>query len=86
MSDLTATNCGCNNGGCDNNSCLWIILLLIFCGGCGNGMGRRGDNCGCDNSCIWIILLLIFCGGCGNGLFGRCDNDCDCDSRRDMCC
>ncbi len=50
MSDLSATNCGCgcenscggglfNNG---NNSCLWIILLLIFCGGCGNGCG-----CGC---------------------------------------
>ena len=71
MSDLSATNCGC---GCDsgvstlggNNSCLWIILLLICCG----GLGRNGDGCGCgcgDNSCIWIILLLLCCGGCGDG-------------------
>ena len=80
MSDLSATNCGC---GCDDvmrrdrdcgcgfagNNCLWIILLLIFCGGCGNGWGRGGDDCRND-SCLWIILLLIFCGGFGNG--------CDC--------
>ena len=75
MSDLSATNCGCGyeNGGLfsnnGNNSCLWIILLLIFCGGCG-GSGRMGDGCGCgcgNDSCMWIILLLIFCGGCGNG-------------------
>lgn len=36
MSDLTATNCGCNNNSCSNNnncsngifgnSCIWIIL------------------------------------------------------------
>ena len=62
MSDLTATNCGCgcdNNcgGNWENNSCLWIILLLIFCGGCGNN--RIGDGCGCGgDSCLWIILLL----------------------------
>ena len=51
-----------------NNSCLWIILLLIFCGGCGCGdrrWGDRNDRCGCNDSCLWIILLLIFCGGCG---------------------
>ena len=69
MSDLSATNCGCgcdadrfgggcgnnNNCGCGfgNNSCLWIILLLCCCGGCGNNNG-----CGCGNdSCLWIILL-----------------------------
>ena len=74
MSDLSATNCGgcgCDSGlskyaGCGNNSCLWIILLLICCG----GMGRDADGCGCgcgDNSCIWIILLLLCCGGCGDG-------------------
>ena len=83
MSDLSATNCGC---GCDsvgrrdrdrdcgcgfaNNSCLWIILLLFFCGGCG---GSTWGNNGCGNdSCLWIILLLFFCGGMGNG----CGCDC----------
>ncbi|MGN1167513.1 MAG: chorion class high-cysteine HCB protein 13 [Lachnospiraceae bacterium] len=81
MSDLNC-GCGCDDSvrcgrdcGCDsgffggNNSCLWIILLLIFCGGCGNSRwGDRDDRCGCgcNDSCLWIILLLIFCGGCGN--------------------
>lgn len=80
MSDLTATNCGCNNScGCNNNggilgggnSCIWIILLLVFCGGCGNGMnGILGghNDCDCDNNngccdmLIWIILIFCFCG------------------------
>ena len=40
MSDLSATNCGCGcerneRSGFGNNSCLWIILLLFCCGGCG---------------------------------------------------
>lgn len=71
MSDLTATNCGCNDscgcaqnnngwGGC--NSWIWIILLLSCCNGGGffgnNGCGCN-NNCGCNNDC-----------GCGNGLFG----------------
>ena len=43
MSDLSATNCGCGcerneRSGFGNNSCLWIILLLFCCGGCGNGL------------------------------------------------
>ncbi len=82
MSDLSATNCGCGcdrnerSGGCGifngNNSCLWIILLLLFCGGDNNG--RSG--CGCsDNSCIWIIILLFCCGGLGSGC-GCGNNDC----------
>ena len=87
MSELTATNCGCgcDNGcgnGCGNgmNSCLWIILLLICCGGCGNGFGCN-NGCGGDNSCLWIILLLICCGGCGNGLGlnNGCGNGCGCN-------
>ncbi len=79
MSDLSATNCGCgcddgrrgNGCGCGNdcgfanNSCLWIILLLICCGGYGNGCGGYGND-----SCLWIILLLICCGGLGNGCGG----------------
>lgn len=73
MSDLSATNCGCGcerneRSGFGNNSCLWIILLLFCCGGCGNGFG--GNNNGCGDSCIWIILLLFCCGGCGNGFGG----------------
>lgn len=83
MSDLSATNCGCGcgnerSGGCGlgNNSCLWIILLLIFCGGNSCGFGRSG--CGGDDSCLWIILLLIFCGGCGNSRSGGCGCDDGC--------
>lgn len=80
MSDLCSSNCGCerdnnydNRSGCGmNNSCLWIILLLIFCGGNTWGLGRNGD-CGCD-SCMWIILLLIFCGG---NTFGGCGCGCN---------
>ncbi len=83
MSDLTATNCGCNNNGngCNNtglfggnNSCLWIILLLLFCGGnngngCGcGGNGLFGASDGNGSCCEWIILLLILssCCGCNN--------------------
>lgn len=64
MSDLSSRNgCGCGDngynttagngifgGGCGNNSCLWIILLLLFCGGgCGgnNGSLYSNDGCGC---------------------------------------
>lgn len=76
MSDLSATNCGCNNN-CSNtlgNSCnlIWIILLLSCFGGCGNGTSiLSGNSCGCgcgdnnNNSCewlIWILLLSCFCG------------------------
>ncbi len=71
MSDLAATNCGCNDNGCGCNSIIWIILLLSCCGGNSWGMGRSGcdNDCG-NNSCIWIILLLLCCGnGCGNGIF-----------------
>ncbi len=65
MSDLAATNCGCNDGGCGCNSIIWIIILLSCCG---NGNSGFFNNNGCgDNSCLWIILLLLFCGGCGNG-------------------
>lgn len=52
-------NVGYSGGGCD---CLiWILILLICCGGCG---GNRHSDCGC--SCILpIIVLLCCCGGCG---------------------
>ena len=89
MSDLTATNCGCNNNscgcGCGNNggflggSCIWIILLLFCCGGNGNGI--FGGNCGCDNGCgnnnnccDWIIWILLISCFCGNGCGNGCGN------------
>ncbi len=76
MSDLAATNCGCNDGGNSCSSIIWIIILLSLCGGCGNnGSGFNFSNNGCGGNdgcgCLWIILLLLFCGGgCGgNGIF-----------------
>lgn len=86
MSDLSATNCGCGcerneRSGFGNNSCLWIILLLFCCGGCGNGFS--GNNNGCGDSCIWIILLLFCCGGFGSGS----NNGCGCSNGfGDGCC
>lgn len=75
MSDLSATQCGCqerNNGG---NNWIWIILIIFFlCNccdnscdntcGCGFNFLRGGDN----NCCEWIIILLILssCCGCGS--------------------
>ncbi len=75
MSDLAATNCGCNECGNNNGGCgsiLWIIILLSCCGngfggnGCGNGCGNNGFG---GDSCILIIILLLCCGGndCGFG-------------------
>ena len=72
MSDLTATNCGCNNnsgrgifGG--NNTWLWI-LLLIFCvgnddDGCGGGISgfglfnNDGNGSSCCNTLVWLLIL-----------------------------
>ena len=68
MSDLAATNCGCENeGGC--NSIIWLIILLCCCGCGNNGIGGGCDNG--NNSCLWLILLLFCCGGngCGGGCF-----------------
>ncbi len=76
MSDLSATNCGCNNN-CGNtfgnNGCnwIWIILLLSCCGGCGNNgiLGGNSCGCGCDNnnnSCEWLIWILLISCFCGN--------------------
>lgn len=69
MSDLAATNCGCECTTGGNNGCniIFLILLLCFCGGGNNGCFEH--NCGCGNGCndmIWIIILLCFCGGNNN--------------------
>lgn len=80
MSDLTATNCGCNNSstwGGNNGGCNWIIwILLLSCyggnnGGCGFGNILGGNSCGCDdncgnNSCEWLIWILLISCFCGN--------------------
>ena len=69
MSDLSATGCGCGGvtpfmGG---NSMIWIIILLLFCGG--DGFGRSG--CGGGDNILWILILLCCCGGGGGfGAFG----------------
>lgn len=72
MSDLAATNCGCDCGGneaswsgCNSSNWIWIILLLSCCGN--NGCGRSGDGCGCNNMWLIIILLLFCCGDNNNG-------------------
>lgn len=82
MSDITATNCGCErdcgcNGGCNgfnlfntNGSCdiLWLIILLSLFNNCGcsNGCNGFGNGCSGDNGCF-IILILLILGGCGCG-------------------
>ncbi len=79
MSDLAATNCGCDCGcGCDS--------------GCSTGCGCN-NNCGCNNGCgtslfgnggnscsciLWIICLMCCCGnnsGCGCNNNG-CNDSC----------
>ena len=80
MSDLSATNCGCNgntregNGGC--SSLIWLLILLSICGnnndGCGSGRSGFGlfnndSNNGCCNLIIWLLILSSCCGG--NSIF-----------------
>src|SRR5699024_4216542 len=92
MSDLAATNCGCEERcgcgcGCGNsgygvfggNSCsciLWIIILMCCCGN-NNGCGFGGNN----GDCCWlIVILLLLCGGCGG------NNGCGCYQFRKLLC
>jgi hypothetical protein len=58
----------------NNNSMIWILLLLCFCGnGFGDsGCGDRG-GCGIGNDMLLPILLLCLCGG-GFGKGFGCDN------------
>ncbi|MBQ8763985.1 MAG: hypothetical protein IJZ07_07765 [Clostridia bacterium] len=45
--------------GCNNNWCLFIILILLFCNGdcgnnscgCGCGVTARSNDCGCGCGC-----------------------------------
>ena len=43
---------------CSNNSIIWIIIVLLFCGCNGNNNGI-GKFFGCGNDCNWIIILVI---------------------------
>ena len=77
MSDLTATNCGCNNNSSIGSNFIWIILLLCLIGdnggGCGNNSGfgnilggSNGNNSSCD-MLVLILLMSCMCGGNGGG-------------------
>lgn len=87
MSSLTSNNCGC---GCNNgtslfsggNSCMWIILLLLFCGGnggcgCNNGCGTSLFNNNGNSSCDWLIWILILSSLSNNNGCG-CNEGCGC--------
>ena len=40
----------CNNNFCGGNICWIILLIILFCNGCGGNNGLwSGNNCGCDN-------------------------------------
>ncbi|MDR2634851.1 MAG: chorion class high-cysteine HCB protein 13 [Clostridiales bacterium] len=60
MSGFFGANSGCGSG-CNDNNCIWIILLLLCCGGCGGGV----------NICEILPLLLIL-SLCGEGFGGGC--------------
>lgn len=57
---------GCNSfGNCD--CIIWILILLLCCGGCGNNGYSSG--CGCI---LPLIVVLCCCCGCGNNYGGKC--------------
>ncbi len=76
MSDLSATQCGCNNTREGSNGCcslIWLIILFSICGnnndGCGCGgsgfglFNNNNDGCGCGcGNWIWLLILLSYCG------------------------
>ena len=73
MSDLSATQCGCNNSREGSNGCsnlIWLIILLSLFNnndGCGSGIGLLNNS---ENGCcnlIWLLLILSCC--CGNNFF-----------------
>ena len=57
MSDLAATNCGCECGNGDNGcgSLIWILLLLCCCGG--NNGSFLSNGSGCDNILPLFLIL-----------------------------
>jgi hypothetical protein len=64
----------------NNNSLIWIIVLIwLFCGCNGNSvLGNLFGGCnGNNDSCTWIIILILLFCCCGNTL-GLNDNNCNC--------
>lgn len=82
MSDLTATNCGCSNcngtstaNGLFGGNCIWLILLLLFCGNNNGTSLLSGNGCGNGNDCCeWIIWLLILSSICGCNGYNTANN------------
>lgn len=57
-----------NFGECANNSgcnCLWLLILLMCCGGCNSGCNAGTSNSGCGCNIIPILVALCCC-GCNN--------------------
>ena len=52
----------CGFGG--GNDCLWIILLMLCCGGC-------KSSCGCGRWNINPILVALSCSGLGGSQHRR---------------
>ena len=67
-------NC-CMNG---NNSCLWILIILLILGTCGNVFSSSVFS-----GCGWPVLAALAYWMCKNGtlgsLFGRSGNGCGCN-------
>lgn len=75
MSDLSATQCGCQTSECGScNSWIWIIVIYFLLSGnngCGSGCGGNSlSNLFGENSCCeWILILILFTSCCGQGSF-----------------
>lgn len=77
--------------------CNWIILFLLFCGGCHNGAGFLNNGCGCgrgrdcdrdegrDRDCDRDRGRDCDC-GCDGGRDRDCDRDGGRDRGRDSDC
>lgn len=84
MSDLSATQCGCQGNDRSGSGCgnwIWIILIIYFLNNCCGG-SSRDSSCGCGglsglfdgngSCCEWIIILLVLFCFCGNNSSGCC--------------
>ncbi|MBE5895872.1 MAG: chorion class high-cysteine HCB protein 13 [Lachnospiraceae bacterium] len=81
MSDLSATQCGCQTSDyeCGGNNWICIIIILfLLCNnsgnsGCGGGCGiNLGNLFGNGSCCEWILIILVLLNCCG----GRNNNSC----------